>query len=260
MKGLTSNQLKVIAIITMILDHIGYYFYYDLDSRLYICLRIIGRIAMPLFVFLIVQGFFNTKDFKKYMIRLFNLAIVTQIVISVLGYINNIYCINYNVDIYKELNIVFSFFMSLLFIYFINNIKLINEKGNILNNIMNILFLIVISLIYLYIKIDYSYFVPILALTFYIAEKVKRSAKTENKYINMYLNIIMYTLITIVIISFSLYKGNLYIFTFLSLPFIYLYSGKLGKKSIRLRNMFYYIFPIQHAILYSIAMLIYSNY
>ena len=63
--SLSSNALKIIAIITMIIDHIGYYFEPYMNNVIYIVLRAVGRISMPLFAFLLVQGFFHTKDLKK---------------------------------------------------------------------------------------------------------------------------------------------------------------------------------------------------
>ena len=64
-KGLTSNDLKIVAIITMLIDHIGYYLYPNLNLETYVAFRIIGRISMPIFAFLIVQGFLHTKNIKK---------------------------------------------------------------------------------------------------------------------------------------------------------------------------------------------------
>ena len=57
---LNSNHLKCIAIICMIIDHLGH-FIFNTDYNVYIICRSIGRIAMPLFIFLLVEGFFRTK-------------------------------------------------------------------------------------------------------------------------------------------------------------------------------------------------------
>ena len=55
--GLTGNQLKLIALISMTIDHIGFMLF----PRVKI-LRVIGRIAFPMFAFLIVEGYFYTKN------------------------------------------------------------------------------------------------------------------------------------------------------------------------------------------------------
>jgi len=69
-----SNWLKLVGIVTMIIDHLGYFFF-----PAYTFLRIIGRIAFPIFAFQIGIGYKNTHDFKKYALRLSGLAIISQI-------------------------------------------------------------------------------------------------------------------------------------------------------------------------------------
>lgn len=73
--GLTGNQLKLIALITMTVDHIGML----LLPRLMI-LRIIGRIAMPLYAYMIAEGCRYTHDRRRYFLRLAGLALACQIV------------------------------------------------------------------------------------------------------------------------------------------------------------------------------------
>ena len=57
---LTSAGLQLIALITMLIDHIGAFLMGD-D----IVMRLIGRIAMPLFCFMLAEGFLHTKSRKK---------------------------------------------------------------------------------------------------------------------------------------------------------------------------------------------------
>lgn len=59
----------------MLIDHIGYVLFPDIEE-----LRIIGRIAMPLFAFFIGEGCLYTRDRKKYFLRLFILALICQVV------------------------------------------------------------------------------------------------------------------------------------------------------------------------------------
>ena len=73
--GLTGNQLKLIALITMTVDHIGML----LLPRLMI-LRIIGRIAMPLYAYMIAEGCRYTHDRRRYFLRLAGLALMCQVV------------------------------------------------------------------------------------------------------------------------------------------------------------------------------------
>ena len=72
--GLSSFALKCIALITMIIDHVGAILYPE--ARV---LRIIGRIAFPIYAFLVAEGFYHTKNVKKYMLRLLLFALVSEI-------------------------------------------------------------------------------------------------------------------------------------------------------------------------------------
>ena len=58
---LNSYHLKIIALVTMIIDHIGAIFYPDL-----VFLRIIGRIAFVLYAFMLVEGVYHTNNIHKY--------------------------------------------------------------------------------------------------------------------------------------------------------------------------------------------------
>jgi len=106
--SLNSNKLKIIAVLTMILDHIGYYFSFILIGNVYLAFRILGRISMPIFVFLIIQGYFHTKNLKKYIFRIFTSAIITQCVLLLVGWINYKLVPQYVININNELNILFS--------------------------------------------------------------------------------------------------------------------------------------------------------
>jgi hypothetical protein len=93
-KGLSGSTLKIIAILVMIVDHIGLgiwsrlpglgYLVPDVMDRetwwlIYNVMRSIGRTAFPIFAFLLVEGFFHTKNRLMYAIRLFSFAFISQI-------------------------------------------------------------------------------------------------------------------------------------------------------------------------------------
>lgn len=73
--GLTGNQLKILALITMTCDHVGI----QLLPQFPI-LRILGRLSMPIFAYMIAEGCRYTHDRKRYLLRLVLLAALCQAV------------------------------------------------------------------------------------------------------------------------------------------------------------------------------------
>ena len=64
-RGIDAAVLKWIAVVTMIIDHFGVAVYAQLDNSVYETyrlLRYIGRIAFPIYCFLLVEGFFYTRS------------------------------------------------------------------------------------------------------------------------------------------------------------------------------------------------------
>ena len=90
---LSSFWLKVIALLTMTIDHIGFQIedgqFYDLRD-LATVFRYIGRLALPLFCFMIAEGALHTKSFKKYALRLGIMASVISIALIGAEFIPNI--------------------------------------------------------------------------------------------------------------------------------------------------------------------------
>lgn len=79
--------IKLIAITTMLIDHIGLSYGYisnQLDPNLYMMLRTIGRIAFPIFAFGIVNGMKYTKNKENYLLRLSLFMSISQIPFSLL--------------------------------------------------------------------------------------------------------------------------------------------------------------------------------
>lgn len=97
--GFSTFWLKIIAIITMTIDHFAvafgivyidykdvYYLSGNMKLETYEIMRSVGRVAFPIFCFLIVEGFFHTRNVIKYAIRLFVFALISQIPFSLVLY------------------------------------------------------------------------------------------------------------------------------------------------------------------------------
>ena len=86
-RGLSGSALKWIAVISMLVDHAAVVFFVAsrevgrplLSADLYIVLRCIGRLAFPLYAFLLAEGFFHTRSVEKYLLRLFLFGVVSEI-------------------------------------------------------------------------------------------------------------------------------------------------------------------------------------
>lgn len=80
-KGLSGNALKVIAIITMTIDHLawmGIESYEQAETPTQICLHIIGRLTAPMMIFFIAEGYHHTHDSRRYLRRLLMLAVASH--------------------------------------------------------------------------------------------------------------------------------------------------------------------------------------
>ena len=91
-KVFSGSVLKLIAIITMFIDHFALVFYRSSEIfsislfqfsgeniTLYFILRKIGRLAFPLFCFLVAEGFYHTKNQKKYILSLAIFALISEV-------------------------------------------------------------------------------------------------------------------------------------------------------------------------------------
>lgn len=97
------NILKLIAIVAMVIDHVGNNFYPEL-----IGLRMIGRLVIPIFSYLIAKGIYRTSNPGKYFERILVFAVLAQLPYSMYFGVTN-------------LNIMFTYLISVIFLYGIKN-------------------------------------------------------------------------------------------------------------------------------------------
>ena len=91
-KILSGSALKMIAVVTMTIDHLALFLlryhaefteplflYHNKAVNWYVVMRCIGRLAFPLFAFLLVEGFLHTSNRRRYGYSLLICALVSEI-------------------------------------------------------------------------------------------------------------------------------------------------------------------------------------
>lgn len=207
---MTSFLLKIVAIITMAIDHAGFILFSN-----NLIFRIIGRIAMPIFSFQIAIGFQKTRSKTKYIFRMFITALLSEIPLMLM-----LSSANYA---HSTLNICFTFTFALAALYFIELAK---------KNKFFILISLFITLATLYIPMDYGIYVLLIVLFFYFFNNKK----------------LIYTLGMIFITIIYCVSKNNFVqpYMLLSLPLLYLYNGKKGPS---LKYYFYTFYPLHMLII-----------
>lgn len=212
--GFINNfTLKIIAVVTMIIDHIGYIFL-PTESAYYQIFRTIGRISFPIFCFLIVEGFFHTRSHVNYLIRLTVFALLSEIPFDLAFHKTLFYWNAQNVFMTLALGLVAIFCM---------------EEMN--NRRIFIIPLILVFLTALFSRCDYGIGGILLICTFYVTRNTPwiRALLT---------GLILY-----------LFYNPTQFYGIIALIPIMCYNGKRGPKT---KMFFYWLYPIHLLILYGL--------
>ena len=224
-KGLNRNQLKYIAIIAMIIDHIALLFIPSSSTLFSIC-RIVGKLTAPIMCYFLAEGYSYTSSKFKYGIRLLIFSIISQFPFS-LAFFNTIFTFNFNM--------IFTLFLCFLVLLSYEKIK---------NKFIK--WIVIVALVVISNFSDWGIFAPLWALCFYMC-KGKLSVQ-----------MISYCLVTALVIIFKNIIINNYnwknilirLGLFLFIPMLYLYNGEKGNSS-KFNKWFFYIFyPLHLLILY----------
>ena len=219
--GLTGNQLKIIAMITMTVDPVGM----QLFPRL-LWLRMIGRLAMPVYAYMIAEGCRHTRDRKKYLLRLLGMGALCQ----------SVYLVAMG-SLYQCILITFS--LSVILICLLDAVekeKTTKVNARLFAGVLSVFFVCVVLpdlLPHTDFAMDYGLSGVLLPVLIY-------GAGTRGLLLGLAL--------------VAMENGGIQWLAFLSVPMLLLYNGQRGKANIG--KLFYWYYPIHLVVIYGISLLI----
>lgn len=222
---MSSFVLKVLGILTMTIDHVGVLFYPKI-----LIFRIIGRLAFPIFAFLISEGYRKTSDITDYIGRMLLFAFFSQLAFDIAFSTSS-------------LNILFTFTLALYAIY-------VYEK----KERLSLVFIIALAAELLH--TDYGAYGVLLVFIFHkfhdnFKEMVKYTTLITLAYV---LNNIMAVYPNIYSYNFDFFlRYGFQLFALPSLVFIYFYNQKRGPST---KYLFYVFYPGHMLFLYYLRELI----
>ncbi len=232
---ISSAALHILAMIFMLLDHM---WATVLPGRAW--MTCLGRIAFPIFAFMIVEGYFHTHSFKKYMLRLLIAAILSEIPFNLMYGSQVIYPYHQNV--------LWTFLIALSVIWLIEKIK---QKGKLwLTILVSVLLTIAGVLLGLITMVDYYGAGVFTVLVFYFFHERKWWGYLGQLLLLGWLNLEviggLYYPVTIAGVELELLQQG---FALLALIPIWLYRGRQGYHSKAFQYGCYAFYPVHCLIL-----------
>lgn len=273
---LSGFSLRMIAILSMIVDHIalalGFFGYIEMSSSIYMIMRIIGRIAFPLFALGIVEGVIHSTNKGKYFLRLF-----VMLLIMMVGYILVLDVMGIRADFTG--NIYSDLLLGALAIYFIS---LKNTKSFLVLIPLSITAILQLDVIPTFLATQYSFYGVLLIVLMYLGYLfiedlftkfcAKNSVKIEDvkqtlyfqKYVNAAYSVAIVIIFICLYVLYTCFSDLNRILPYnfiqdyciLSVIFIMLYNGKRGYNAKWYRIASYLIYPVHLILIFGIFYLI----
>ena len=222
---LNRNHLKLIAVFTMLLDHMGVLLFPHV--RL---LRIVGRLAYPIFAYMIAEGCRHTTNRLRYFLMIFGLGAGCQLVYTLAGGA-------------AYLNILLTFSLSILLIYILQEVhRAENWKTEFLWTTLFAIGVFVTLAIDLLIAIDYGFWgvmVPVL-VSYAHVRKFPQWASVM--------------LLSVGLVLLGSDFAGIQFYGLLAVPIVLLYNEQRGKR--KMKYFFYIFYPVHLAVLQGIAWLV----
>lgn len=221
---MTATVLKIIAAVTMFIDHAGLILFPQ-----YRIFRIIGRLAFPIYAYCIAEGFRYTKNRKKYFLRVFILGVLCQIVYTVVER-----------DLY--IGILLTFSLSIGLMALADRFLAERREGKIGWGILFFPAVIAVYLLTHYVEVDYGFFgVMLPVFTSFFEDKPRR--------------LVMFGAGLVAVSMEQFFLGSMtQFYSLLAIIPVCLYNGKQGKY--KLKNFFYIFYPAHMVFLYAVDFLL----
>ena len=228
-------QLKYLAIVAMICDHIAFFFL-PAATPAYFVMRLFGRITAPLMGFFLVEGFCHTSSRRKYFMRLLLFAILSQVPYS-LAVFGHVTVTLRSHNLLSCCNVIVTLLLSFL-------VLLEAERKDPLWILWEIL-LILLSLF-----CDWGVFLPVLVLLFYFT---RENRKKQLLAAGAWFGIWIATQLTLYWESGRSPSGFSWwwLGLFLIIPLICLYNARRGSNRAFHKWVFYILYPLQFIVIYA---------
>lgn len=231
-KGINNYNLKIIAMVAMLIDHLSYIVVPSNTPQQWM-VHLIGRIAAPIFCYLIAEGHYYTRDKKKYLFRLLIFAAISHLP----------YVLFFNIPIWQATSVIWSLSMGLVAL-----IGATNKHYSIPVKIG----VVAVCCLLAY-NANWNY-LGVLWIVFFGLFRG-----------NFRLQMLVFSMIAIVFyIIPGIAGGGLYItyrFGILLTVFIlYLYNGNLGKKTMLSKWGFYLFYPTHLIVLYFLRIFVTNGF
>lgn len=214
------NFLKITALITMLIDHMGCVFLMERGDMLYKLFRAIGRISFPIICFLLVEGFIHTHSRKKYMLSIFIFAIISEIPYD-LAFGHKL------IDIGDQ-NVMWTLLLGVIMMCFL-------EKWE-YNFTVKMAAVLLAGFVAVLFKTDYSVWGILQIAIFYMQRNNRKNA-------------LLYTCFLMFV------QGKIQSFGVLSVPFIMVYDA--AKNDVKMPKYFFYAFyPVHMFLLWVLSLII----
>lgn len=237
--GINAEQLRVIALVAMLLDHLWATIIPD-----NLWMNCVGRIAFPIFAFQLAEGALRTSDMQGYAKRLLKYALISEIPFNLMMGGSPIYPLHQNV--------IFTLLLGLMGIRSIEEMKSApTKKAAVKGGLKVVLF----GLVNVVGFVDYSIMGYVTILGFYLLRGFKL-AKLCQFIMLLLLNQILFSglCVPISILGVEI-LFHYQCFAVLALIPIWLYNGQQGAHSSIIRKASYIFYPAHMLIIYLVWML-----